>query len=168
MTIDKRHPTPHFLAWARLLRTHNVLIEQVQKHLSRAGLPPLEWYDLLLELDLADGKRLRLFDLGERMVLSRSNLTRLCDRLEKEGLLTREACAEDGRGLYAAITSKGSDLRRRMWPAYKAAVEQNFAAGLTPAEAELLASLLLRARSGADTAVPTESGSASAAERSGS
>ncbi|MFZ1493837.1 MAG: MarR family transcriptional regulator [Candidatus Competibacter denitrificans] len=146
MEPDNRHPTPHFAAWACLLRTHKILLEKVQKALSDAGLPPLEWYDLLLELDLTEEKRLRLFDLGERIVLSRSNLTRLCDRLEKEGLISREQCSEDRRGLYAMLSKKGSALRKQIWPVYRQAMEEYFAAHLTQEEARLLADLLLKAR----------------------
>ncbi|MFZ5503502.1 MAG: MarR family winged helix-turn-helix transcriptional regulator [Pseudomonadota bacterium] len=146
MPKDQRHPTPHFLAWARLLRVHQVLLEKVQADLSAAGLPPLEWYDLLLELDMAEGNRLRMYDLGERMVLSRSNLTRLCDRLEKEGLISREQCAEDRRGLFAALTRAGAELRLAMWPVYKRSVEQHFSAHLSEAEADELAAILLKVR----------------------
>ena len=146
MPTDKRHATPHFLAWARLLRAHKVLLEKVQADLSAADLPPLEWYDLLLELDMAEGNRLRLYDLGQRMVLSRSNLTRLCDRLEKEGLISREQCAADRRGLFAALTQKGAELRRAMWPIYKRSVEQHFSAHISEQEATELAAVLLRVR----------------------
>ena len=146
MADDPRHPTPQFLAWARLLRTQKRLLEQVQAALATAELPPLEWYDLLLELDLAEGKRLRPSDLGERMLLSRYNLTRLCDRLERDGLITREACPEDGRGTYAVLSKKGAALRRKMWPIYREAVQTHFAAHLTAAEAQQLAALLLKAR----------------------
>lgn len=146
MPTDKRHATPHFLAWARLLRVHKVLLEKVQADLSAADLPPLEWYDLLLELDMAEGNRLRLYDLGQRMVLSRSNLTRLCDRLEKEGLISREQCAEDRRGLFAALTPRGAEIRRAMWPVYKRSVEQHFSAHISEQEATELAAVLLRVR----------------------
>lgn len=146
MPTDKRHATPHFLAWARLLRVHKVLLEKVQADLSAADLPPLEWYDLLLELDMAEGNRLRLYDLGQRMVLSRSNLTRLCDRLEKEGLISREQCAEDRRGLFAALTQKGAEIRRAMWPVYKRSVERHFSAHISEQEATELAAVLLRVR----------------------
>ena len=144
MKPDKRYPSPAFLAWARLLRAHKLLLERVQLALSEAGLPPLEWYDLLLELDLADDQRLRLSDLGERIVLSRSNLTRLCDRLEKEGLLKREQCEEDRRGLFAVLTPKGAALRKQMWPAYKQAVHKHFSSRLTDDEAQSLANVLLK------------------------
>lgn len=146
MKTDKRHPTPHFLAWARLLRAHKTLLERVQKNLADADLPLLDWYDLLLELDMAEDKRLRLFDLGERIVLSRSNLTRLCDRLEKEGLISREQCPDDRRGLYASLTEKGAAMRKKMWPVYQRAVEEHFSAQLTAQEAETLAALLLKVR----------------------
>lgn len=146
MNNPARHPTPQLTAWARLLRTHKLLIEQVQTALADAGLPPLEWYDLLLELDLADGQRLRLFHLGERIVLSRSNLTRLCDRLEKEGLLRREHCTEDRRGLYAVLTEQGAALRKRMWPVYRDAIQEHFARHLSDEQAQTLADLLLQVR----------------------
>jgi DNA-binding MarR family transcriptional regulator len=146
MTTEKHRNAVQHAAWARLLRTHKLLIERVQKSLAENDLPPLEWYDLLLELDRAEGNRLRLFDLGERIALSRSNLTRLCDRLEKEGLLRREHCAEDRRGLFATLTKKGAVLRKQMWPVYCEAIEQHFARHLTETEARTLGDLLLKAR----------------------
>ncbi len=148
MNDDPRHPTPQFLAWARLLRSTRELLEQVQQGLADASLPPLEWYDVLLELDLAEDRRLRFFDLGERLLLSRSNLTRLCDRMEKQGLIGREQCAEDRRGLYAVLTPAGAALRARMWPVYRRAVEQCFGTHLSDEEALELAGLLLKARGG--------------------
>lgn len=146
MSKDPRHVTPQFAAWASLLRTHKYLLEQVQASLASAGLPTLEWYDVLLELDFAENNRLRLFELGERIVLSRSNLSRLCDRLERQGLIRREDCAEDRRGLYAALTPKGRELRRQMWPIYRAAVETHFSEYVSDDEASTLARILLKAR----------------------
>ncbi len=147
MNKDQRYPSPQFAAWASLLETYKVLLEKVQNALSEAALPPLEWYDLLLELRLAQDQRLRLFELGERIVLSRSNLTRLCDRLEKEGLIYRERCSKDRRGLYATLSEKGDALRKRMWPVYRHAVEQHFAVHLSEEEAGTLSDLLLKVRS---------------------
>lgn len=146
MKADKRHSTPQFQAWAGLLRTHTRLLDAVQKALADASLPPLEWYDVLLELDFAEGQRLRLFELGERIVLSKSNLTRLCDRLEKAGLVVREPAPEDRRGFYARLTPAGQELRRRMWPVYKEAVERHFAAHLSDTDAQALVALLQKLR----------------------
>lgn len=142
MKTQNRHPSPQFQAWAGLLRSHKLLIEQIQGALVAAQMPPLEWYDVLLELDFAEDGRLRFFDLGERIVLSRSNLTRLIDRMEKEGLLLRENCADDRRGLFAVISDKGRELRKTMWPVYRDAVQASFAAQLTDDEAQQLYALL--------------------------
>jgi DNA-binding MarR family transcriptional regulator len=146
MSKDLRHVTPQFAAWASLLRTHKYLLEQVQSSLSSAGLPAMEWYDVLLELDFAENNRLRMFELGERIVLSRSNLTRLCDRLERQGLIRRDDCAEDLRGLYAVLTPKGRDLRRKMWPVYRVAVETYFSEHVNDDEANTLTRILLKTR----------------------
>lgn len=159
MTTANRYPSPQFLAWARMLRLQKVLLEKIQKALADADLPPLEWYDVLLELDLSEEKRLRLFDIGERIVLSRSNLTRLCDRLEKDGLICREQCTVDRRGLYAALTAKGAALRKTMWPVYQQAVEQHFASHLSGDEATQLAEMLLRVRTGNASSSGEEAGS---------
>jgi DNA-binding MarR family transcriptional regulator len=71
--------------------------------------------------------RLRLHDLAGRAVLSRSGLTRLVDRLQDEGLLRRERCAEDRRGYHAVITDKGRKAVREAWPVYRRGIEQYFA-----------------------------------------
>ena len=135
---------PAIRAWARLLKAQKLLLEGVQAQLAEAELPPLEWYDVLIELKTAPEQRLRLFDLGERMVLSRSNLTRLIDRLEKEGLVQRVNCAEDRRGLYAELTPAGLALQQRMWPVYRDAIQQLFGRHFAVAEATTLADWLER------------------------
>ena len=141
---------PTVRAWARLLKAQKLLLEGVQQALAEAGLPPLEWYDVLIELKTAPEQRLRLFDLGERMLLSRSNLTRLIDRLEKEGLVLRDNCAEDRRGLYAVLTSAGLALQKRMWPVYQQAIQQLFGQHFSAEEANTMANWLERL-TGAET-----------------
>jgi DNA-binding MarR family transcriptional regulator len=64
-------------------------------------------YEVLLYLADAEGGRLRMRDLAESVILSRSGLTRLADRLERDGLLRRESCDSDARGAYAVITPAG-------------------------------------------------------------
>ena len=141
---------PTVRAWARLLKAQKLLLEGVQQALAEAGLPPLEWYDVLIELKTAPEQRLRLFDLGERMLLSRSNLTRLIDRLEKEGLVLRDNCAEDRRGLYAVLTPAGLALQKRMWPVYQQAIQQLFGQHFSADEANTMANWLERL-TGAET-----------------
>jgi DNA-binding MarR family transcriptional regulator len=80
-------------AWARLLRAQRQLLEKVEGDLKAKGLPPLAWYDVLFELYQGPDKKLRQFEIGEKMLLSKFNLSRLIDRLEKDRLVRREPCA---------------------------------------------------------------------------
>lgn len=112
--------------WALFLRAHAVAVEKIEARLKAAGLPPLAWYDVLWALESAPDQRQRMHELARDVVLSRSNLTRLADRLEEAGLVTREASPEDGRGAHAAITAKGLAMRKKMWPVYRAGIEALF------------------------------------------
>jgi DNA-binding MarR family transcriptional regulator len=112
--------------WALFLRAHAVAVEKIEARLKAAGLPSLAWYDVLWALESAPEQRQRMHELARGVVLSRSNLTRLVDRLEEAGLVTREASSEDGRGAHAALTPKGLAMRRKMWPVYRAGIEALF------------------------------------------
>lgn len=136
--------TDRIEAWRRLLAAHTRLLERVEGALKAAGLPPLAWYDVLLALSRAPGGRLRMHELAEAMLLSRSNLTRLADRLERAGLIARAADPEDRRGAFAVITEAGEAKRREMWPVYRGAIERHFGRHLSGAEARELAALLGR------------------------
>jgi DNA-binding MarR family transcriptional regulator len=131
-------------AWARLVRTQQVLLERVEADLKRAGLPPLRWYDVLLELHRAGSQGLRQFEIGAAVLLSKYNVSRLLDRLEKEQLLVRYGCEEDGRGARVRITAAGRGLVRRMWPVYGAAIAEYFAQYFSKTELKQLATLLGR------------------------
>jgi DNA-binding MarR family transcriptional regulator len=129
-------------AWARLLKAQRVALGSVEKALKAAGLPPLAWYDVLLELERADAPGLRPFELERAMLLEQYNLSRLLDRMEKAGYVERQACAEDGRGQIVAITPAGKAMRRRMWPVYAAAIEDAFGQHLSEQQAKNLDALL--------------------------
>jgi DNA-binding MarR family transcriptional regulator len=129
-------------AWASLIRTQQYLLDHVEADLKQAALPPLAWYDVLLELKRAPDGRLRLNEIATRMLLEKSNLTRLIDRLEKEEFLYREASDADKRGTYAVITLAGRALQKCMWPVYAESIETHFATRLTQQEAETLLGLL--------------------------
>jgi len=123
-------------AWAVFLTAHAVLVDAVEARLAKAGLPPLAWYDLLWALERAGDGRQRMHELADLVVLSRSNLTRLVDRLEKARLVRRVRSEDDRRGAYAEITAEGRKLRRKMWPVYAVAIDELFGVHLTKAEAE--------------------------------
>lgn len=127
-------------AWARLLRSQGVLLGEVAAALKEAGLPPLAWYDVLLELNR--GQALRPFELGHAVLLPKYNLSRLLDRLEAEGLVERSDCPEDGRGQTVAITTAGRELLRRMWPVYGTVIRQRFEERLEPEEIDALGLIL--------------------------
>jgi DNA-binding MarR family transcriptional regulator len=129
-------------AWARLLRAQQVLLERVEAELKKAGLPPLRWYDVLLELHRAGSNGLRQFEIGAAVLLSKHNVSRLLDRLEKEKLLERYVCEEDGRGARVQITTAGRELLRRMWPVYGGAITEYFAQHFSKTELKQLAALL--------------------------
>ncbi|MEP7084494.1 MAG: MarR family transcriptional regulator [Betaproteobacteria bacterium] len=131
-------------AWARFLATHAELVERIESALAEASLPPLGWYDVLWALETADGGRLRMHELAHAVVLSRSNLTRLIDRLEAGGLTARERCDDDRRGSFASITTAGRAMRKRMWPVYRKQIEALFAVHLSVKEAQALSSVFTR------------------------
>ena len=111
---------------------------------------PLTWYDVLLELNAAPGRRMRQRDLAREVVLTRSGISRLVDRLAGAGLLRREPNPADRRGDLVALTDAGRDALRRTWPAYARGIREHFARHLTAEEARVLATALARVR-GAST-----------------
>jgi DNA-binding MarR family transcriptional regulator len=124
-------------AWSHLLGAHALALRAIEERLKAAGQPPFGWYDVLLELDRAGG-RLRAGELGERLVVEPYNMTRLLDRLEAEKLLKREKAEGDRRGTVVCLTEKGAELRRKMWPHYKKAIQQVFAGALEESDAEAM------------------------------
>ena len=103
-------------AWRLFLTLHRRLVDAIDRDLQQAGRLPLSSYDVLIELQEAPDHRLRMAELAHRVVLSRSGLTRLVDRLEGEGYLTREQAPGDRRGFYATITEQGVSALRTAWP----------------------------------------------------
>lgn len=130
---------PHQRAYARFVVAHALITERIEAALAAAGLPSLDWYDVLWVLESSPEERLRMADLARRAVFSRSNLTRLADRMEKEQLIERGDCPEDGRGTVCAITARGRALRARMWPVYRKQIDSLFSKHLEAREAESLA-----------------------------
>lgn len=129
-------------AWVALMRNQRRVFEAIEQDLRAAGLPPLTWYDVLLELDRAEEGRLRPIEIEKRTLFAQPNLSRMVDRLEREGLVRREAFQDDGRGQWVVITDAGRDKRAAMWSVYGAAIDKHFGARLGPGKADQLADLL--------------------------
>lgn len=129
-------------AWVLLIRSQQVLLGKVDIALKDAGLPPLQWYDVLLELNREPDSGLRQYEIGERILLNKHNLSRLIDRLEIEGLVKRQACEVDGRGNIVKITQKGAQLKQDMWPVYAKTIQELISEPLTTTQVQSLAEIL--------------------------
>jgi DNA-binding MarR family transcriptional regulator len=125
-------------AWRGLLTVQANVVSKIEAKLAAAELPPLAWYDVLFALHEQPGKRLRMSELADAVLLSRSGLTRLVDRLEPEGYLRREACATDKRGLDVSLTGAGTEILRKMWPVYREGIAESFARHLSDEEIAVL------------------------------
>jgi DNA-binding MarR family transcriptional regulator len=128
--------------WVRLIRARDKLVRNVEATAKAKGLPPLGWYDVLLELSRDGGRKLRPVELEKELLVAQYNLSRLLDRMEEAGLIERTACPGDGRGQMVALTPEGRAMQKRMWPTLRAAVEEHVAPGLSERELEQLARLL--------------------------
>ena len=131
-------PDPRQRAWARFVTAQAMLLEQIEAAFAEAGLPPLAWYDVLWILECTDQGWLRMHDLARKAVVSRSNVTRLVDRMEEAGLVARSDCPLDGRGTVCELTPKGRALRAKMWPVYKKQIDTLFGKHLDAREADLI------------------------------
>ena len=113
-------------AWRGLLRVHAALIKELDAELEREHGLALSSYEVLLHLEAAPGRRLRMSELADSVLLSRSGLTRLVDRLEREGLIERATCPSDARGSFAVLTAEGRAMLRRAAPTHLSGVRDRF------------------------------------------
>jgi DNA-binding MarR family transcriptional regulator len=135
--------SPHqMLAWRRFLLAHARVTRQLESDLVEERRLPLASYDVLVQLVEAPEHRLRMSELAERVLLSRSGLTRLVDRLEREGLVRREACDSDARGLFTVLTDDGLRRLRGATPVHLRGISDYAVGRLDEDEAATLAELL--------------------------
>src|SRR5437899_12728118 len=113
-------------AWRGLLRAHACLAKRLDAALEHAHRLPLSSYEVLHHLEDSTGGRMRMCDLAEQAQLSRSGLTRLVDRLEREELLGRCSCEHDARGAYACLTDRGRERLDAARGTHRAVVREHF------------------------------------------
>jgi DNA-binding MarR family transcriptional regulator len=123
--------------WAALLRVHAAVVPQLERALAEQRMP-LAWYDVLLELNAAPDRRLRMTDLSARVVLSRERVSRVVDELVAAGLVRRERNTEDKRSFLAVITPEGRARLRAAAPVYLAGIEGHYARHLTDDEMRVI------------------------------
>ena len=142
MPTDRKHLSTS--AWGALLQVHAAVVPVLDhKLVSEAGMP-LRFYDVLLELASAPERRLRMSELADRVVLSRTRVSRLVEEMVAAGLLAREQNPDDGRSAFAALTDLGLLRYREAAPVYLAGIDQHFAQHLSGRELEAVASALQR------------------------
>jgi DNA-binding MarR family transcriptional regulator len=128
-------------AWRGLLRAHACLAKRLDAELEQAHGLPMTSYEVLYHLDEANGGRMRMCELAEQAQLSRSGLTRLVDRLEREGLLERCSCEHDARGSYACLTNAGRERLEAARGTHLAVVREHFFSRFSEVELSLLADM---------------------------
>jgi DNA-binding MarR family transcriptional regulator len=137
-------PHPQMAAWRAFLTAHARITDVLGRELKDGAGLPLTWYDVLVQLSEAPDHRLRMQQLAERVLLSKSGLTRLIDRMEQEGLVTRYPCEDDRRGTYAQMTASGYETIKRAAPTHLAGIREHFADVINDAEAAVGAATLAR------------------------
>jgi DNA-binding MarR family transcriptional regulator len=136
-------------AWAGFLRTHAMLVRELDEELQRAHDLPLSSYDVLVQLSSASEDGMRMSQLADAVLLSRSGLSRLVARLVDQGLVERRECASDGRGALACLTSVGRERLEEARETHRAGVRERFLSRLSDAHQRQLASAWRRIRAAA-------------------
>ena len=138
-----RPPSETIEAWRLMLEVHQRLTTQMDLELREQHDLRLDWYDVLYQLASAGG-RMRMHELAEATLFSRADCTRIVDRMEVAGLVQRERAAEDGRGVYAVMTSDGSALFRKAARTHLEDIQRLFGANVTSEEVEVMTNALER------------------------
>src|SRR5436305_5386256 len=136
--------------WVGFLRAHRVLVADLDDELRREHDLPLTSFDVLAQLDNAPDRQLRMSELADAVLLSRSGLTRLVERLESKGLIERRECTEDARGAFAVLTGQGEAVLAEARRTHLAGVRQRFLERFEEDELRRLAELWRRVLPGAN------------------
>ncbi len=137
-------PPAQLAAWRAFLEAHALTVDNLARELRELEDLPLAWYDVLVQLQEAPDARLRMQELADAVLLSKSGVTRLVDRMEHAGLVERSRCTDDRRGTFARLTSAGRQRLRETAPTHLRGVAEHFASLLDDEEAAALERLLLK------------------------
>jgi DNA-binding MarR family transcriptional regulator len=133
-----RADDPHLRAWIAFLRAYAAVTRRLEGELHAERDLGLAEFDALVQLALAESRRLRMSELAERVVLSRSGVSRLVDRLEATGLVARAPCPDDARVAWATLTDAGYERLRQAWPVHLRGVEAHFLSQIPDDDREAL------------------------------
>ncbi len=150
MVSDKPFDDPRITAMGLLAEVHAGLTARFTVHFEEHRLSSVE-FEVLLRLARSPGHQLRMTDLAAQTSLSTSGVTRVVDRMERDGLLCRQACPTDRRSSYAVVTESGLQRFNEVLPGHLKLIEQWFTGQLDPAA---LDNLLVALRSVRDAVHP--------------
>jgi DNA-binding MarR family transcriptional regulator len=143
--LEQRSPTREQLViWRTMLIAHAQITRRLEAELAAEHDLPLASYDVLLQLAESDGRALRMIELADRVLLSRSGLSRLVDRLVREGLVERAPCLEDARGTLAVLTPAGLDRLREASATHLRGVHDHVTSRLDESELAELGRLMTK------------------------
>jgi DNA-binding MarR family transcriptional regulator len=117
--------------WLNFLQAHVAVMNSLERKLETEKGLTLAWHEVLVRLAASPEGRLRMFDLSELLLLSKSGATRLVDRMEEAGLVSRGGCPTDRRVTYAVITDKGRARLEDSMPVFQEGIEEFFSNHLT-------------------------------------
>jgi len=129
---------PRLDAWRAFVQAHSRLFRRLDEELRAEHGISLAEYDALLQVAQAPDRRLRMSRLASRVLLSKSGVTRLVDRLVADGLVERTQCSSDARGAEAAITTTGLARLRAAAPTHLRGVDTYFISAVEPADLTVL------------------------------
>jgi DNA-binding MarR family transcriptional regulator len=138
-----------FEAWKAFIRAQSAVLKVLSDELEAEQGIPLTFFDVLAQLSQAGG-RLRMSELADAVLLSRSGVTRVVDRMVRAGLVRRDECPEDRRSLYAALTPKGTRALEGALPVHVQGIAHHFGRHISDEEAKTLAAALNRMLSSPD------------------
>ena len=136
MQPDSRHP--HWRAWQMFFEAHAAVCADVEAELQRSHGLSLRWYDVLLHLYAAPERRLSMRDLGDAVVISKSGLTGVVDRMARAGLVERVPDPDDRRVTLVALTGVGAERYERARADHRAAVAERFLDRVEPADLDVI------------------------------
>lgn len=129
--------------WIYFVRAYGSAMSDIEQALIDNDLPPLSWYDVLLELEKAGNNGLRQFELERALLLKQYSVSRLVEKIEENQYLRRETSKEDKRGKRLIITDKGKILRQQMWQVYGPKIDNIIGQKLTQSQCKELSALLV-------------------------
>jgi DNA-binding MarR family transcriptional regulator len=127
MAITDAERSVHLEAWRALLRAQAGVAGNLERDLMAAEGLPLAWFEVLLVLDQAPEGAIRLQRLMDTVLMTKSGVTRLIDRMEAAGLVERSGCPSDRRGAYAVITDLGREKLARATPIHAGGIDRHLA-----------------------------------------